>query len=138
MLNTLFFWRDKAHPPEPLSDNRSPVPAGYFAPASVEVVGHTSTSAISANAVGLLFSAQKPVSAVLPDSSGAVCTTNAAVSGSGAGAYAYPGGMVDCFLKTLANAVKLSKATCCRRVLTLKIRRRRGCVVCGYCLGDHV
>lgn len=36
MLNTLFFWRDKAHPPEPLSDNRSPVPAGYFAPVSVE------------------------------------------------------------------------------------------------------
>ncbi|MBD3708569.1 TraI domain-containing protein [Klebsiella pneumoniae] len=110
MLNTLFFWRDKAHPPEPLSDNRSPVPAGYFAPASVEELLGTPLrqqylqtlwdySSLPRNLYQQYY--------LTPLEQCVLLMQQFPVAEQGA--YAYPGGMVDCFLKTLANAVKLSK-----------------------------
>lgn len=111
MLNTLFFWRDKAHPPEPLSDNRSPVPAGYFAPASVEELLGTPLrqqylqtlwdySSLPRNLYQQYY--------LTPLEQCVLLMQQFPVAEQGA--YAYPGGMVDCFLKTLANAVKLSKS----------------------------
>ncbi|MFA9669690.1 TraI domain-containing protein [Klebsiella pneumoniae] len=111
MLNTLFFWRDKAHPPDPLSDNRSPVPAGYFAPASVEELLGTPLrqqylqtlwdySSLPRNLYQQYY--------LTPLEQCVLLMQQFPVAEQGA--YAYPGGMVDCFLKTLANAVKLSKS----------------------------
>lgn len=100
MLNTLFFWRDKAHPPEPLSDNRSPVPAGYFAPASVEELLGTPLrqqylqtlwdySSLPRNLYQQYY--------LTPLEQCVLLMQQFPVAEQGA--YAYPGGMVDCFLK---------------------------------------